>query len=74
MLVVGAALGWLGWRVVEGALLVQRSQPQERLERATDHIVVALQRELADFDRLAIMAPGLASATLPEGVVVSRSC
>ena len=73
MLVLGSALGWLGWQVIERDRLVERSQVLERLERSADHIVAALQRSLADLDRLATAAPDSEPRNLPEGVVILRA-
>jgi len=73
MVVLGAALGWLAWQALERDRLLERSQEQERVERAADYMVAALQRSLAAFDRLAAADPGPAPASLPGGVVVLRA-
>jgi signal transduction histidine kinase len=70
MSVLGAALGWLGWQALERDRLVERSQVQERVERAADQIVAALQRGLSDLDRLAAANPRSIAGSLPEGVVI----
>src|SRR3954469_1952784 len=38
---------WLGWRILDQDRVVERQQVQERLERAIDTAVVALQRAVA---------------------------
>jgi hypothetical protein len=73
MLVLGSALGWLGWQVIQRDRLVERSQLLERLERSADHIVTVLQRSLSEFDRLATAAPDSEPEALPEGVVILRA-
>ena len=73
MLVLGSALAWLGWQVIERDRLVERGQVQERVERSADHIVTALQRSLSELDRLAGAAPDSTPAGLPEGVVILRA-
>jgi signal transduction histidine kinase len=70
MSVLGAALGWLGWQALERDRLVERSQVQERVERAADQIVAALQRGLSDLDRLAAANPHSSAGGPPEGVVI----
>ena len=73
MLVLGSALGWLGWQAIERDCLVERSQVQERVERSADHIVTALQRSLSEFERLAAAAPDSRPGQLPDGVVILRA-
>ena len=70
MAILGAALGWLGWQVVERDRIVERSQVQDRLDLAADHVVAALQRAVADLDRLATADPGDGPPALPDDVVV----
>jgi cytochrome c peroxidase len=43
MLVFGAALGWLGWQLLEQDRSLERQRVQERLEQAADRIVAELQ-------------------------------
>ena len=42
MMMLGSALGWLGWHVIERDRLVERGRVQERLELAADHIGAAI--------------------------------
>ena len=73
MLVLGSALAWLGWQVVERDRLAEQGQVQERLELATDHISAALQSSLANLDRRATADANLPLTNLPDGVVVLRA-
>jgi len=70
MMVLASALGWLGWRVIEGDRVVERSQVQDRLELAVDHISSALQRSIADLERLAAADLNAAATAIPDGVVL----
>ena len=70
MTVLGSALGWLGWQVIERDRVVDRSQVQDRLELAADHIATALQHSLSDLDRLAMTERDQTSADIPDGVVI----
>ena len=69
MTVLGSALGWLGWQVIESDRVVERGRVQVRLELATDHIGTALQHSLADLDRLAAANRYATPGNLPDGVV-----
>ncbi len=74
MIVLGSALGWLGWQVIERDRLVERGRVQDRVELAADHITAALQHSLADLARRAAAADrDPAPADLPDGVVVLRA-
>ena len=73
MLVLGSALAWLGWQVIERDRLAEQGQVQERLELATDHISAALQSSLANLDRRATADANLPLTNLPDGVVVLRA-
>ena len=46
-----ATLSWLGWRVVEQDRMLEGLQVQQRIERAADLAVAALQRSLASSER-----------------------
>ena len=73
MMVLGSALGWLGWQVIERDRLVERAQVHDRLEMTTDHIGRALQSSLANLDRRVTADADLAPGNLPNGVVVLRA-
>ena len=60
-----AILSWLGWRLVEQDRMLESQQAQQRIERAADLVVAALQRALAaDQQRLAA-----GGEQWPEGAV-----
>src|SRR5512136_2455947 len=73
MIVLGSALGWLGWQVIERDRLVERGRVQDRVELAADHIITALQSSLADLDRRAATDQGSTPRNFPDGVVVLRA-
>lgn len=73
MTVLGTALGWLGWQVIERDRLAEQGRVQERLELATDHICAALQAGLATLDRSLTTDADLAPGFLPDGVVRLRA-
>ena len=73
MMVLGSALGGLGWQVIERDRLVERGQVQDRVELAADHIVAALQSSLGDLDRRAAADQSPTPGKLPHGVVVLRA-
>jgi signal transduction histidine kinase len=73
MAVLGSALGWLAWQVIERDRLVERSQVRDRLERAADHIAEALGRSLSDLDSWAAAGWPPAEGMLPDGAVVLRA-
>ncbi len=65
--VVGlATLLWLGWRLLEQDRMLEGQQVQQRVERAADLVVAALQRALASSEQR--LATG--SERWPEGAVV----
>jgi len=70
MVVLGSALGWLGWRVIDGDRVVERSRVQDRLELAVDRISSALQRSVTDLERLTAADRSAAATTIPDGVVL----
>ncbi|MBI4906041.1 MAG: hypothetical protein HY820_20575 [Acidobacteria bacterium] len=64
-LVALTVLSWLGWRLLEQDRLLESQQVQQRVERAADLVVAALQRALAlDGQRLAAGNP-----RWPDGAV-----
>jgi signal transduction histidine kinase len=60
-----AVLLWLGWRLLEQDRMLEGQQVQERVERAADLIIGALQRALASSEQR--LAAG--SEDWPEGAV-----
>jgi hypothetical protein len=73
MMVLGTALGLLGWQVIERDRLAEQGRVQEHLELATDHVCAALQSRLANLDRRVTAGADLAPGNLPEGVLVLRA-
>ncbi len=57
---------WLGWRLLEQDRLLERQQSQDRVERAADLVVAALQRAITDSEQR--LAAGADS--WPAGAVV----
>lgn len=57
MLVLGGALGWLGWKFVKQDRALEGQRVQERLELAADHMAAALQQSLTDLESYAKEPP-----------------
>src|SRR5512136_1946948 len=70
MLVLGGALAWLGWRLLEQDRSLERQQMQERLDLAADQMANELQRSLLELESYLSYAPSPTAKALPEGVVV----
>lgn len=66
-----ATLLWLGWRLLEQDRLLEAQQIQQRIERAADLVVSALQRAIAASERsLAGGGPGSSGSHVwPDGAV-----
>jgi len=69
-----ATLLWLGWRLLDQDRLLEAQQAQQRIERAADLVVAALQRAIAASERsLAAGGPGSSgspgSDIWPDGAV-----
>ncbi len=69
-LLFGAAVGWLGWRLLEQDRALARQRRLEQLEAAADRVTGALYRRLAEFEEL--LAPG-GTGRLPPGAVLLRA-
>lgn len=70
MLILGGALGWLGWRLLAQERALEKQRIQERLEQAADRIALALQRGLYDFELYLNFLPGPDANDPPPGVAV----
>lgn len=57
---------WLGWRLLEQDRLLERQQTQDRVERAADLVVSALQRAIADSEQRLVAA----ADSWPAGAVI----
>jgi signal transduction histidine kinase len=70
MLVLGGALGWLGWRLLKQDRALEGQRLQERLELAADHMAAALQQSLADLESYLSFVPSPGAKEPPGGVMV----
>ena len=73
MIVLGAALGWLGWQWLKQDRALEGQRAQERLERTADQISAALQLSLADLDGYLSFVPSPGAKEPPEGVLVFQA-
>jgi len=72
MLVLGGALGWLGWKFVKQDRALEGQRVQERLELAADHMAAALQQSLTDLESYLSFVPSPGTKEPPDGVMVLR--
>jgi signal transduction histidine kinase len=70
MLVLGGALGWLGWKFVKQDRALEGQRVQERLELAADHMAAALQQSLTDLESYLSFVPSPGAKEPPDGVMV----
>ena len=70
MLVLGSALGWLGWQFLKQDRALEKQRIQERLELAVDQMAAALQQSITDLEKFLNFVPGSKTKELPDGVVV----
>jgi len=70
MLVLGGALGWLGWRLLKQDRALEGQRLQERLELAADHMAAALQQSLTDLESYLSFVPSPGAKEPPDGVLV----
>jgi signal transduction histidine kinase len=70
MLVLGGALGWLGWRLLKQDRALERQRLQERLEVAADGLAAALQQGLAELESYLNFVPSPSAKEPPDGVLV----
>jgi len=70
MLVLGGALGWLGWKLVKQDRALEGQRMQERLELAVDHMAAALQQSLTDLESYLSFVPSPGAKEPPDGVMV----
>lgn len=70
MLVLGSALGWLGWQLLKQDRALEGQRLQERLELAADHMASALQQSLADLESYLSFVPSPGAKEPPDGVLV----
>src|SRR4030043_1155058 len=73
MLVLGGALGWLGWRWLEQDRALEGQRLQERLELAADHMAAALQQSLTDLESYLSFVPSPGAEEPPDGVLVLQA-
>jgi signal transduction histidine kinase/tetratricopeptide (TPR) repeat protein len=73
MLVLGGALGWLGWQLLIQDRALESQRLQERLETAADRMAAALQQNLSDLESYLNFTPGAGVTELPEGALVLQA-
>lgn len=73
MLVLGGALGWLGWQWLKQDRELEGQRLRESLELAVDQMAVVLQRDLSGLESHLDYAPGPGAEPLPGGVLVLRA-
>lgn len=73
MLILGGALGWLGWRLLKQDRALERQRLQERLELAADGMAAALQQSLSNLESYLSFVPSPGVKEPPEGVLVLRA-
>ena len=71
MLVLGGALGWLGWKFVKQDRALEGQRVQERLELAADHMAAALQQNLADLESYLSFVPSPGAKEPPAATFVA---
>lgn len=69
-LLTGAAVGWLGWRLLTQDRALARQRRLEQLEAAADRVAGALYRNMAEFEELLLIG---GRRGLPEGAVLLRA-
>lgn len=69
MLVLGSALGWLGWQFLKQDRALEKQRLQERLELAADQMAAALQQSITDLEKFLNFVPDSKTKELPDGVV-----
>jgi len=70
MLVLGGALGWLGWQLLKQDRALERQRVQESLELAADHMAAALQQSLTDLESYLSFFPRPDAKEPPDSVLV----
>jgi len=70
MLVLGGALGWLGWQLLKQDRALEGQRVQERLELAADNMAAALQHSLTDLESYLSFVPSPGAKEPPDGVMV----
>ena len=73
MLVLGGALGWLGWQLLKQDRALEGQRLLERLETAADRMAAALQQNLSELEAYLSFTPGTRVPELPEGVLVLQA-
>jgi signal transduction histidine kinase len=73
MIILGGALGWLGWQWLKQDRALEGQRLQERLETAADRMTAALQQNLSELEANLSFTPGARGPELPEGVLVLQA-
>jgi len=70
MLVLGCALGWLGWQLLKQERALEGQRLQESLELAADHMAAALRQSLTDLESYLSFVPSPGATEPPDGLIV----
>jgi signal transduction histidine kinase len=70
MLILGGALGWLGWQLLKQDRALEGQRAQERLELAVDQMAAALQQDLTDLESYLSFVRSPGANEPPDGVMV----
>jgi signal transduction histidine kinase len=70
MLILGSALGWLGWQFLKQDRALEKQRLQERLELTADQMAAALQQSITDLEQFLNFTLDSEIKELPDGVVV----
>ena len=73
VLLLGGALGLLGWQWLKQDRALERQRLQDGLELAADQMAAKLQQSLADLESYLSFVPGPAGPRPPDGIVVARA-
>lgn len=73
ILVLGGALGWLGWQWLKQDRALEGQRRQERLELAADQMAAVLQQSLANLESYRDFVPTPGAKEPPDGVLVLQA-
>jgi signal transduction histidine kinase/Tol biopolymer transport system component len=73
MLILGGALSWLGWQLLDQDRTIEKQRVLERLELAADRIVTHLRSRVSELDKWLDYRPGSGAKEPPAYCAVLRS-